>query len=76
MKLSNLKKAVEACERFQAAAKAAAGEHVSRCHRWRTCDPDDTGTDNMDTCPKEQGALRRASLDLTRALADLRRSNV
>lgn len=25
-------------------------------------------------CPKEQGALRRASLDLTRALADLRRS--
>lgn len=27
----------------------------------------------MDNYPKEQGAIRRASMDLTRALADLRR---
>lgn len=72
MKLSKLKKAVEASERFQAAAKAAAGEHVTRFHRWHTNDPD-AAMDNIDTCPKEQGALRRASLELTRALADLRR---
>ena len=27
------------------------------------------------TCPKETGAVRRASMDLTRALANLRRSS-
>lgn len=26
------------------------------------------------SCPKESGALRRASMDLTRALADMRKS--
>lgn len=72
MKLSNLKKAEEACERFQAAAKAAAGEHAVRCLKWHG-DKSDAHMENLNTCPREQGALRRASLDLTRALADLRR---
>ncbi|NVN02174.1 hypothetical protein C0V97_04175 [Asaia sp. W19] len=28
----------------------------------------------LNDCPKERGATRRASMDLTRALADMRRS--
>jgi hypothetical protein len=28
---------------------------------------------HFESCPREQGAVRRSSMDLTRALADLRR---
>lgn len=73
MKLSQLKKAVEATKRFQTAARAATGEHAIRCLRHHG-DKSDAYMERLDTCPKEQGALRRASLDLTRALADLRRT--
>jgi hypothetical protein len=34
---------------------------------------DELGESNPHSCPAETGAIRRASMDLTRALADLRR---
>ena len=64
MNRDKLKVAVAEAERFIARAKALPKP-------W----PYESGghTFTHDNFPREQGAIRRASMDLTRALADLRR---
>lgn len=63
-----LKTAIEEAERFLKRAKSLP-KPVTRMY----CDG--SGRTYQDgNFPKEQGAIRRASMDLTRALADLRRS--
>lgn len=65
MKLSRLNTAITEAERFLERARAALGAHNS--------------IDSQEACslstynPRENGALRRSSMDLTRALADLRK---
>lgn len=61
MKLEVLQDCIAEAERFIKVARKL-GESVD-CRRLR-----DIGTDT----PKESGAVRRASMDLTRRLADLR----
>jgi hypothetical protein len=60
MDMLKLKTAVEEAERFikRAEALQAVAKHDRQA---------------MYDCPLEQGAIKRASMDLTRALADLRR---
>lgn len=60
MKLSNLEKTIEETKRFleRAVLLQAAHNHPERQY--------------IDGNPIEQGAVRRASMDLTRALAKLR----
>lgn len=43
-------------------------EFKRRAERWKEAD-----SECRYTCPKESGALRRISMELTRALADMRR---
>ena len=54
-------------------AKAEAKRFLKRCEEWEAQQgrKDDFGH-RIDT-PKESGAVRRASMDLTRSLANLRR---
>ena len=64
MKLSKLKAAMAEAERFLEKAKAA--QEASK----------DSSYDCISyNNPRENGAVRRASMDLTRALADLRKPN-
>ena len=58
--------AVDEAKRFIARAKALPKPRPYDCNGYRLM---------RDYFPKEQGAIRRASMDLTRALADLRRPN-
>lgn len=70
MKQKALDLAVEAMERFKSAAM-----RLQMAHAKANKDPETHRTPAaFYGCPKEQGALRRASMDLTRALADLRRT--
>ncbi len=63
-----LKAAIDEAERFLKRAKALP-KPVTRMYH------DGSGRTYQDgNFPKEQGSIRRASMDLTRALADLRRS--
>lgn len=52
------------------AAMNEANRFLERAHEWMST-PHQYPCDN----PRESGALRRASMDLTRALADMRRRN-
>lgn len=71
MKQKKLEIALEAMERFKSAAVNLQVAHVKR-----NKDPETHRTpEYFGNLPKEQGALRRASMDLTRALADLRRTS-
>ena len=63
MKAPDLETAIKEAERFLARAR-----ELSRAAK----KTEDTGW--LCSNPKEQGAVRRSSLDLSRALADLRRS--
>ena len=65
MKIQHLNTAIAEAERFLERAKAA-----KAAHQWITSSPDATSLDYSN--PRENGALRRASMDLTRALAELR----
>ena len=69
MKQSSLDKVHEAMERFTTASLELRKRHIER-----NKDPETHRTpEYFGNLPKEQGALRRASLDPSRALADLRR---
>lgn len=65
MKISKLKTAVEEAERFLARAKPLLAKHNKRPSE--QAHPSDYLYGS-----KETGAVRRASMDATRALADLR----
>lgn len=69
MNRDTLKVAIAEAERFLARAKAIP-EPVERVKSW-----DASGDTFLDDSiePKDSGAVRRSSMDLTRALADLRR---
>lgn len=59
-------------------ATAEAKRFLERAKEWKaaTKDPDWIGGDGYKyypSAPKQSGALRRASLDLTRALAEMRK---
>lgn len=69
MKLANLEKAIAEVERFLECASAAQAAHTKRTSLELLPHMDILNTSN----PRENGALRRASMDLTRALADLRK---
>ena len=69
--LGKIDTAIAEAQRFISAAKRLKGAKQTRhneCKKWS-----DYSTVENANCPREQGALRRASMDLTRALADLRR---
>jgi len=59
MNRTKLAIAIQEAERFLERARVT--QSVDTGHYWET--------------PKENGSVRRASMDLTRALADLRRSD-
>lgn len=67
MTWESLQEAIAEAERFIAKAKAAEVRGVSRSI---------AGDEPAMWACKENGAVRRASLDLTRALAELRKSGV
>lgn len=57
-------------------AKAEAQRFLERCEAWEKAQGTyTTGSGYVfdQSTPKENGALRRASMDLTRALADMRK---
>ena len=66
MDREKLKTAIDEARRF-----------ISRAEALPEAEPYTRGeyTFTHDNFPREQGAIRRASMDLTRALADLRRPN-
>lgn len=66
MNRDKLKVAVAEAERFIKRAKALPKAEPYESHGH---------TFTHDYFPREQGAIKRASMDLTRALADLRRPN-
>ena len=68
MNTESLDKVHEALERFTTASLDLRKAHTRNLDRETHRVPK-----YFSGCPKEQGALRRASLDLSRALADLRR---
>lgn len=67
MNLSNLEKAIHEAERFLEHAR-----HLRGLHKGSYVFKEDM-TNRIYEHPKYQGLTRRASLDLTRALADLRK---
>lgn len=60
-----IRETLKVCKRFVEAATAADKAFIDQVEAHPSYEPN---------CPKETGAVRRASLDLTRSLADLRRS--
>ncbi len=64
MKLANVQNAIAEAKRFIERAEQLIELHSSYKHQ-------NPGV--IATLPKEQGSVKRASLDLTRALADLRK---
>lgn len=64
MNRDKLKIAIAEAERFLAKAKSLPKPHKVEQGDWSY---------TVDTFPVEQGAIKRSSMDLTRALADLRR---
>lgn len=79
MNHSELKTAITEAERFLARARALDAKH-RQDHPGQRADPVmklATGgaplPEGLYTHPKHQGAVRRASMDLTRALAELRK---
>jgi hypothetical protein len=67
MKIQHLNEAIEEAERFLARAKAAKQAHANYSD-----EPDAELGAWLTHNPRENGAVRRASMDLTRALAQLR----
>lgn len=65
MKLSHLNTAIAEAERFLGRARTALGAHNAIDSK------EARSLSNYN--PRENGALRRSSMDLTRALADLRK---
>ena len=63
MKIADLETAIKEAERF-----------LTRARDLRRAAQRTEDTRSLYSNPKEQGAVRRSSLDLSRALADLRRS--
>lgn len=63
MKFADLETAIKEAERF-----------LTRARELRRAAQRAEDTHSLYSNPKEQGAVRRSSLDLSRALADLRRS--
>lgn len=58
------------------AAVFEAHKFIDACTKLREAFTDRGGHQDQtyyDACPKQQGAVRRASMDLTRALAELRK---
>lgn len=73
MNIEKIDGAIAEAQRFIKTAKALKAAKQKRHEQYKKSWPHST-VDNAH-CPREQGALRRASMDLTRALADLRRPN-
>ena len=74
MNIENLKSALEECARFQAAAIAAMAEAQARAQaRAKDQEAPSRWTSRPDS-PIYYAAAKRASMDLTRALARLRQS--
>lgn len=71
MDIYKLKTAIAEAERFIARAKAMQAVHAEYYKGKGAAGTPRTFYD----FPKEQGATKRASMDLTRALADLRKHN-
>lgn len=69
MNYSTLISAIDETERFLKRAKLLAKYHKNISTNETVKVPREAMYDN----PKEQGAVRRSSMDLTRVLADLRR---
>ena len=67
MKTSTLIEAVAEARRFITKAEAALNKDTLSCLRI-----DSPKTSILNNNPRENGAVRRASMDLTRKLADLR----
>ena len=66
-----IKRLVAAMNELHAAHQQEVKQATTSSHPWRTqLLASDTGNQ-----PKHTGAVRRASMDLTRALADLRKPN-
>ena len=66
MRKTTLEKAIYEARRFIETAEALQSLDAVRSYDW------DVNRPTYNFCPKEQGATKRASLDLTRKLADLR----
>ena len=64
VRTSDLKIAIKECERFLERARLLA----------KMIKEDVNGSEYPISFPKESGSVRRSSMDLTRALADLRKS--
>lgn len=76
MKLANLKTAMAEAERFITRAKSALAAHhvaVDPLPGYEEQARQHPVKDLHNYNPRENGALRRASMDLTRALAELRK---
>lgn len=75
MKIKNIDAAIAEAKRFIAHADALKSAKKKRHEQYKGTPWGEHSTVDNAHCPREQGALRRASMDLTRALADLRKPN-
>ena len=75
MNLEKIDGAIAEAQRFISAAKHLKGAKQTRYEQYKNTPWGESSTVDNAHCPREQGALRRASMDLTRALADLRKPN-
>lgn len=73
MNIQTLDAAIKEAERFIEVAKACKAAKKKRHEQYKAWS-DHSTVDNT-YCPKEQGAARRASLDLSRALSEFRKTN-
>lgn len=73
MKIDTVTAAIQEAERFLQRARRAVAEHKAEAMLATNARPPDNTY--LLAGPRETGALRRASMDLTRALADLRRAS-
>lgn len=71
MNLTKLTAAIAEAERFIRRAEALRDKHLLGTNGGRYAGAPNT----IDRYPLEQGAAKRSSMDLTRALADLRKPN-
>lgn len=75
MNLEKIDAAIAEAKRFIKTAEALKSAKKKRHDKNKNTPWGEHSTVENAHCPREQGALRRASMDLTRALADLRKSN-
>lgn len=75
MNIEKIDSAIAEAQRFISTAKRLKGAKQTRHEQYKGTPWGEHSTVDNAHCPREQGALRRASMDLTRALADLRKPN-